>query len=64
MVTADERYLRDSILLPKAEVAAGYPDIMPSFAGQIREEDLVRIVAYIKSLASEAPPMQARLRNP
>ncbi len=64
VVTADERYIRDSILLPKAEVAAGYPDIMPSFAGQIREEDLVRIVAYIKSLASDAPPSQVGSRTP
>ena len=64
VVTADERYIRDSILLPKAEVAAGYADIMPSFAGQIREEDLVRIVAYIKSLAADAPPSQVGLRRP
>ena len=34
-VIADERYVRDSILLPKKEVAAGYAPIMPSFAGQI-----------------------------
>ena len=40
MVTADERYIRDSILLPKARIAAGYPAIMPSFDGQIGEEDL------------------------
>ncbi|WP_448206941.1 cytochrome c oxidase subunit II [Azospirillum sp. sgz302134] len=53
-VTADDRYIRDSILMPKAQIAAGYPAIMPSFAGQIGEEDLVRIVAYIKSLGNES----------
>ena len=47
---ADERYLRDSILLPQKDVAAGFEPIMPSFAGRIGEEDLFDIVAYIRSL--------------
>jgi cytochrome c oxidase subunit II len=50
-VTADERYLRDSILLPKSQVVAGYPPIMPSFAGQIGEDDLLKLIAYIQSLS-------------
>ena len=56
-VIADERYLRDSILLPRKEVAAGYAPIMPSFAGQIGEPDLFDLIAYIRSLAdaSERP---------
>jgi cytochrome c oxidase subunit 2 len=53
VVTADERYIRDSILLPPTEVAAGYPTIMPSFAGRIGDDDLERLVAYIKSLGEE-----------
>jgi cytochrome c oxidase subunit 2 len=57
VVTADDRYIRDSILLPKSEIAAGYPPIMPSFAGQIGEEDLLKLIAYIKSLGTaERPP--------
>jgi cytochrome c oxidase subunit 2 len=54
IVTADERYLRDSILQPKRQVAAGYEPVMPSFAGVIGEDDLLRLVAYIKSLSSES----------
>jgi cytochrome c oxidase subunit 2 len=50
-VVADERYVRDSILLPEREVAAGYAPIMPSFAGQISEDDIIDLIAYIKSLA-------------
>jgi cytochrome c oxidase subunit 2 len=50
VVIADERYLRDSILRPRSDVAAGYQPVMPSFAGRISEDDLIRIVAYIKSL--------------
>jgi cytochrome c oxidase subunit 2 len=50
VVTADDRYIRDSILLPKHQVAAGYQPVMPSFAGQLGEDDLVKLIAYIKSL--------------
>ncbi|MBV9859383.1 MAG: cytochrome c oxidase subunit II [Alphaproteobacteria bacterium] len=54
VVMADEAYLRDSILQPQAQIAAGYPAVMPSFAGQIGEEDLMKLIAYIKSLAPRA----------
>ena len=50
-VVADERYLRDSILLPRKEIAAGYSPIMPSFTGQIGEQDVFDLIAYIRSLA-------------
>jgi len=50
MITADERYIRDSILLPQTQVVAGYDPVMPSYEGQIGEPDLLRIIAYIKSL--------------
>src|SRR5690349_7899969 len=47
VVVADERYIRDSILQPKREVAAGYAPVMPSFAGQIGEDEVLKLVAYI-----------------
>ncbi len=50
-VRADERYLRDCILLPRTFTVAGYPPVMPDFAGQLGEDDLVKLIAYIKSLA-------------
>jgi cytochrome c oxidase subunit 2 len=50
IVTADENYIRDSILLPDKQVAAGYSPIMPSFKGTIAEEDIQKLVAYIKSI--------------
>jgi cytochrome c oxidase subunit 2 len=49
---ADESYIRDSILLPKEKVVAGYEPIMPSYKDQISEPDLLKIIAYIKSLAN------------
>ena len=51
VVRADERYIRDCILEPRSFTVAGYPPIMPSFAGQIGEGDLIKLVAYIQSLA-------------
>ena len=48
-VIADETYLRDSILLPQKQVVAGFGPIMPSFQGQLDEDDLIALVAFIKS---------------
>jgi len=53
VVIADERYVRDSILNPKAQVAAGYAPVMPTFAGQVNEDDLARLVAYIESIGPQ-----------
>jgi cytochrome c oxidase subunit II len=53
---ADERYLRDSILDPKKEVVAGYQPLMPSFKDVISEQDLLKIIAYIKSIGSKEVP--------
>ena len=50
---ADYRYIRDSILRPKSEVVAGYEPVMPSFEGQITEPDLLKIIAYIKSIGAK-----------
>ncbi len=50
-VTADDQYIRDSILQPSKQVVAGYENRMPPFAGVVTEADLVRLIAYIKSLA-------------
>lgn len=49
-VIADEAYIRDSILLPQKQVVIGFEPIMPSFAGQIEEEDILKIIEFIKSL--------------
>lgn len=49
-VTADEEYLRESIVNPRAKIVAGYPSIMPTYQGQISDEGLQQIVAYLKSL--------------
>ncbi len=49
-VTADEDYIRESILSPAAKVVKGYQPIMPTFKGQVTEEELIQLVNYVKSL--------------
>ena len=63
IIKADERYIRDSILLPKDEVVAGYEPLMPSFSGQIPEEDLLKLIAYIKSIGRGSPRRAAADRG-
>lgn len=49
-VVVDENYIRRSILEPQAQVRAGYKPQMPTYAGQIRDEEIDALIAYIKSL--------------
>jgi cytochrome c oxidase subunit 2 len=55
-VTADDAYLRQAILNPRA--IAGYPAIMPTFQGQVNEEEVLQLIAYLTSLgpAGERKP--------
>jgi cytochrome c oxidase subunit 2 len=47
---ADDDFLRDAILLPQKRAPAGYAPVMPSFAGQLDESQILALIAYIKSL--------------
>ena len=49
-VTADEAYIRESILQPAAKIVAGYQPVMPTFQGLVTEEGVVQLIEYIKSL--------------
>ncbi|HMJ06152.1 MAG TPA: cytochrome c oxidase subunit II [Chthoniobacterales bacterium] len=60
LVRADEQYLRDSVLLPNKQIAAGYEAIMPTFQGQISDEELNEIIAYLKSLGDRPSTEEAR----
>jgi cytochrome c oxidase subunit 2 len=54
-VVADENYLRESIVNPQAKVVLGYQPIMPTFQGTVSEENLMQLIAYIKTLKPAAP---------
>jgi cytochrome c oxidase subunit 2 len=61
-LVADEGYLRESILNPQAKLVKGWQPVMPTFQGQISEEQLSQLLAYVKSLGgrpAEGPPVGA-----
>ncbi|HEX5835388.1 MAG TPA: cytochrome c oxidase subunit II [Pyrinomonadaceae bacterium] len=49
-INADEAYIRESILNPGVKIVAGFTPIMPTFQGQVTEDQLVQLIAFIKSL--------------
>jgi cytochrome c oxidase subunit II len=51
-VTADENYLRESITHPQAKVVDGYEPIMPTYQGLLGEEDIMQLIAWLKSLSA------------
>jgi cytochrome c oxidase subunit II len=55
-VLADEDYLRESIVKPDAKIVAGYQPIMPTFQGQLSEEELIELIAFIKGLGPGQTP--------
>ena len=52
VIEADNRYIIDSIMLPEQEVAAGFKPIMPTFKNQIKQEELMQLLEYIKSISN------------
>jgi len=63
-VVANEDYIRESILNPQAKIVKGFTGIMPTFQGQVSEDDLLKLVSYIHSLgtqkaANAGPPASA-----
>jgi len=54
---ANEAYLRESIVDPKAKILKGYTPLMPTFRGLVNEEGLMQIIEYLKSIgpAKQAP---------
>lgn len=55
-VVADDAYIRESIVNPPAKIVAGYQPLMPSFEGQLTEEQILSLISYIKSLQSQPVP--------
>jgi cytochrome c oxidase subunit 2 len=55
-VKADDAYIRESILYPEAKVVQGWEPIMPTFKGQVDEEDLIKVISFIRSLKRGQTP--------
>ena len=58
-VDFDENYVRESILNPKAKIAAGYAPVMPSFKGQLSDDDIYCLIEFIKSKSKNTPKESA-----
>jgi len=52
-IVADDGYVREAILNPQAKIVAGYQPVMPTFQGLVSEEDVMRLIAYVKSLQTQ-----------
>lgn len=51
----DANYMRESVYVPNAKIVAGYPANMPSFQGQINEQQFEGILAFMRSLSDRGP---------
>jgi cytochrome c oxidase subunit II len=64
-VIADDAYIRESILTPNAKIVNGFePDVMPVFKGQVSEEGVIQLIAFIKSLSPSGPASQQGSQQP
>ena len=64
-VVADEAYLRESIMNPQAKIVAGFQPVMPTFQGLVSEEQLLQLIAYVRSLSQQgAAPAPAGTSAP
>lgn len=52
-VTIDDAYIRESVLNPQAKVVKGFQPVMPTFQGLVTEEQLLQLIAYVKSMAEQ-----------
>ena len=52
-VLADDEYIRESILRPHVKIVAGYPLMMSTYQGQLTEEQIVQLIAYLKSIGKQ-----------
>ena len=52
-VVADESYIRESIVNPQAKIVDGFQPIMPTFQGLVSEEQLLQLIAYVRSLNAQ-----------
>ena len=62
-MTVDENYIRESILEPSAKVVQGFKPIMPTFQGQVSDEQLNALVDYVKSLGEPQPGQSDNTRG-
>ena len=64
IVRAEDAYLRESILYPDAKIVAGFQPVMPSYKGQVDEEEITQLIAFIKALKPGQTPRRNEEAEP
>lgn len=49
-ITAEENYIRESIVNPQAKIIAGFDPVMPTYKGKLKDKEITVIIEYIKTL--------------
>src|SRR5262249_12708484 len=63
-VRANEDYIRESILDPPAKVVAGFEPIMPTYKGQVNEDEMIQLIEFIKNLRAGQTPTRTEETPP
>jgi len=58
-VLVDNEYLRESILAPSAKLVAGFNPVMPTYQGQLSEEEVLNLITYIRDLSGGSEHSEA-----
>ena len=53
-VVADEAYMTDSMIDPRAKIVKGYKPVMPTYKGKLAAPEAAALVEFIKSLRSSS----------
>ena len=62
-VTVNEAYIRESVLNPSAKIVYGFQNIMPTFQGQLNEDEMIDLIEYIKSLSYNGQLLQLQTNS-
>lgn len=54
VITADQDYIRNSILDPNSQIVGNYENLMPAYGSFTNEEDIMALIAYIKSIGGDS----------
>jgi cytochrome c oxidase subunit 2 len=57
-IVADETYIRESIVNPAAKIVSGYQPIMPTYRGQLSEEEIIQLIRYIQAMKAADQPVE------
>lgn len=57
-VKVDENYIRESILNPMAKVRKGFQPVMPTFQGQLKDDEINALIWFIKDVNGEEVPQE------